>query len=74
MLPSLINFVMFGSDFIKTRVDYRQMFVDIYTTSITNDQLGENDRLNGAKLIESVLLNLRGSLDEVRLMMLYKYS
>jgi hypothetical protein len=74
MLPSLINFVMFGSDFIKTRVDYRQMFVDIYTTSITNDQLGENDRLNGAKLIESVLLNLRGSLDEVRLKMLYKYS
>jgi hypothetical protein len=58
MLPSLIDFVMFGSDFIKTWLDYRQMFVDIYTTSITNDQLGENDRLNGAKLIESVLLNL----------------
>jgi hypothetical protein len=55
MLPSLIDFVMFGSDFIKTWLDYRQMFVDIYTTSITNDQLGENDR---AKLIESVLLNL----------------
>lgn len=66
MLPSLINFVMFGSEFIKSRSDYKQMFVDIYTTSITNDQLGENDHVNGSKLVESILLNLRGSLDEVR--------
>jgi len=68
MLPSLINFVMFGSDTIKTRPDYKQMFVDIYTTSITNDQLGENDRVNGSKLVESILLSLRGHLDEVCLM------
>lgn len=56
---------MFGSEFVKTRLDYRQMLVDIYTTSITNDQLGETDRVNGSSLIESILLNLRGHLDEV---------
>ncbi|KAM6494523.1 Armadillo-type fold [Amanita muscaria] len=64
MLPSLDNFVSFGSDVIKTRADYKQMLVDIYTTAMTNDQLGENDRVNGCKLAESLLLNLRGNLDE----------
>ncbi|KAJ3574136.1 hypothetical protein NP233_g1960 [Leucocoprinus birnbaumii] len=64
MLPSLDNFVSFGSDVIKARADYRQMLLDIYSTSMTNDQLGENDRVNGSKLAESMLLNLRGSLDD----------
>ena len=65
MLPSLDNFLSYGADVIKTRADYKQMFVDIYTTSITNEQLGENDRVNGSKLAESVLLNLRGAMDDV---------
>ncbi|KAF8651929.1 hypothetical protein AX16_004573 [Volvariella volvacea WC 439] len=64
MLPSLDNFVSFGSDVIKTRNDYKEMLVDIYTTSINNPQLGENDRVNGCKLAESILLNLRGHIDE----------
>lgn len=71
MLPSLDNFVSYGSDVIKSRPDYKKMLVDIYTTSITNDQLGENDRVNGSKLAESVLLNLRGSVDEVQLPVLF---
>jgi hypothetical protein len=67
MLPSLDNFVSFGSETIKSRADYRQMLLDIYNTAMTNDQLGENDKVNGSKLAESMLLNLRGSLDDVRL-------
>lgn len=65
MLPSLDNFLSYGSDVIKSHVDYKQMMVDIYNTSITNDQLGENDRVNGSKLAESILLNLRGAVDDV---------
>lgn len=65
MLPSLDNFVSYGSDVIKNRPDYKQMLLDIYTTSITNNQLGENDRVNGCKLAESILLNLRGHVDDV---------
>ena len=65
MLPSLDNFVSYGNDVIKTRTDYKQMLVDIYTTAMTSDQLGENDQVNGCKLAESLLLNLRGNLDEV---------
>ncbi|KAJ7232506.1 hypothetical protein C8J57DRAFT_172448 [Mycena rebaudengoi] len=64
MLPSLENFVSYGSDVIKTRPDYMRMLLDIYTISITSEQLGENDRINGCKLAESILLNLRGSADE----------
>ena len=41
------------------------MLVDIYTTATTSDQLGENDRTRAGELIESVLLNLRGAVDEV---------
>lgn len=67
MLPSLDNFLSYGADVIKTRQEYKQMLVDIYTTSITNEQLGEHDRVNGSKLAESILLNLRGSIDDVRI-------
>ncbi|KAL6303891.1 ARM repeat-containing protein [Sparassis latifolia] len=64
MLPSLDNFVSFGIDVFKARPDYRQMVLDVYTTSITSDHLGENDAVNGCKLIESMMLNLRGSIDD----------
>ncbi|KDQ62833.1 hypothetical protein JAAARDRAFT_30743 [Jaapia argillacea MUCL 33604] len=64
MLPSLDNFVSYGTDVFKSRAEYRVMVLDIYTTSITSSQLGENDRVNGCKLAESVLLNLRGCVDD----------
>ncbi|KAJ7214009.1 armadillo-type protein [Mycena pura] len=63
MLPSLDNFVSYGSDVIKARPEYQQMLLDIYTTAMSSEQLGENDRVNGCKLAESMLLNLRGSID-----------
>lgn len=65
MLPSLDNFVSYGTDVFKARADYRQMALDIYTTSIASEQLGENDRVNGCKLAESILLNMRGHADDV---------
>ncbi|TFK71252.1 ARM repeat-containing protein [Pluteus cervinus] len=65
MLPGLDNFVSFGNDVVKTRPDYKQMLLDIYVTAITNTHLGENDHVNGCKLAESILLNLRGSADEL---------
>lgn len=65
MLPSLDNFVSFGTEVFKSRPDYRQMVLDIYQTSISSDHLGENDAVNGCKLAESILLNLRGVADDV---------
>jgi hypothetical protein len=66
MLPSLDNFVSYGTDVFRTRKDYRDMAIDIYTSSMSNSHLGENDRVNGCKLAESILLNLRGHVDDVR--------
>ena len=66
MLPSLDNFISFGHDVIRTRPDYKLMVLDIYTTTIRSEQLGEMDRINACKLIESFLLNLRGEVDDVR--------
>jgi importin-7 len=65
MLPVLDKFVSFGADVIKSRPDYVTMLVDIYTDSITNEQLGQNDRVNGSMLAECLLLHLRGGIDDV---------
>ena len=65
MIPTLDNFLSYGSDVFKSRADYRNMIVDIYTTVLTSDNLGENDFINGSKLADSILLNLRGHVDDV---------
>jgi importin-7 len=65
MLPSLDNFVSYGTDVFRARPDYQQKALDIYTTALSSDHLGENDRVNGSKLAESLLLNLRGHVDDV---------
>lgn len=65
MLPSLDNFVSYGTDVFRARADYRQKAIDIYTTALSSEHLGENDRVNGCKLAESLLLNMRGHVDDV---------
>ncbi|KIY65274.1 ARM repeat-containing protein [Cylindrobasidium torrendii FP15055 ss-10] len=64
MLPFLDNCVSFGSAAIQARPEYKQMVVEIFTISMTSEHLGENDRVNGCKLAECMLLNLRGTVDE----------
>ncbi|CAL1712201.1 unnamed protein product [Somion occarium] len=64
MLPSLDNFISFGPDVFKAHPEYIKMIVDIFVTALTSDQLGENDGVNGCKLAESLLLNLRGHCDD----------
>ena len=65
MIPTLDNFLSYGSEVFKSRADYRNMIVDIYTTVLNSDSLGENDFINGSKLADSILLNLRGHVDDV---------
>jgi len=65
MLPSLDNFVSYGTEVFRARPAYRQKALDIYITALSSDHLGENDRVNGCKLAESLLLNLRGHIDDV---------
>ncbi|CCO31401.1 putative importin c550,11 [Rhizoctonia solani AG-1 IB] len=65
MLPSLDNFICFGKEVFAQRLDYREMIVDIYVTSLTSDHLGEQDAIIGCKLIEGLMLSLPGQLDGV---------
>jgi hypothetical protein len=65
MLPALDNFISFGTDVFRARADYRQMMLDVYRTALTSTQLGEADRINGCKIAESLLLNLRGHVDDI---------
>jgi hypothetical protein len=67
MLPALDNFVSYGTNVFKEQPRYREMMVDIYSTSMKAEQLGENDRVNGCKLAEAMMLNLREHIDDVRL-------
>ena len=65
MLPALDNFLSYGKDVFISRPDYVEKMLDIYVTAMTSDQLGEADRVDGCKLAESILLNLRGHVDAV---------
>ena len=64
-LPSLNNFVSYGTDVFKSHPDYRQKVLDIYLTCMSSEQLRVNDRVNGCRLEESILLSLRGHVDDV---------
>jgi hypothetical protein len=64
MLPSLDNFVSYGTEVLKARPDYRLKVLDMYRTAMTSPQLGDNDKINGCKLAESMLLNLHGHVDD----------
>lgn len=65
MMPALDNFLSYGSDVFKTRQDYKNMVLDVYTKCLNSSQLGESDFINGCKLADSILLNLRGCVDDV---------
>jgi len=66
MLPSLDNFMSYGKEVFYARPDYCEIILDIYESTMANTQGGENDCVTACKLIESLLLNLRGHVDQVR--------
>ncbi|KAH8835826.1 ARM repeat-containing protein [Flagelloscypha sp. PMI_526] len=62
MYMALDNFLSFGSEVFKQRTDYRHLVLG-YLYRLYQE-LRENDRVNGCKIAESVLLNLRGVADD----------
>ena len=66
MLPSLDNFMSYGKEVFYARSDYCEIILDIYESTMANTQCGENDCVTACKLTESLLLNLRGHVDQVR--------
>ncbi|KAG2125283.1 hypothetical protein BD769DRAFT_1640547 [Suillus cothurnatus] len=64
MLPLLDNFVLYGTEVLKAWPDYRLKVLDMYRTAMTSPQLGDNDKIHGCKLAESMLLNFHGHVDD----------
>ncbi|TPX33573.1 hypothetical protein SmJEL517_g03541 [Synchytrium microbalum] len=62
MLPSLENFLCYGSLVIAETPQYLTMMYDIAETSVHSES--PSDRIRGCQLIESMMLNLRGVLDQ----------
>ncbi|CAG8497297.1 16245_t:CDS:10 [Acaulospora colombiana] len=64
MLPSLDNYMSYGTDVFLGNPHYHSMIYDIIDTVMKSDRLGENERICACKLIESMLLNCRGYVDQ----------
>jgi importin-7 len=64
MLPSLDNYITFGAEVIKYNVEYQKMFCDIaFTIFQRAEEAGEQDLVRACQLFESILLNLRSTVD-----------
>jgi hypothetical protein len=64
MLPSLDNYISYGQDVFASNEHIQRMMFDVIDTVMRSDRLGEADRVCACKLIESVLLNCRGHVDQ----------
>jgi hypothetical protein len=65
MLPTLDNYVSFGKDVLASNPDVLRMFLDIAFTVFQTEDAGESELVRACQLIESVLLNIHGTVDEV---------
>ncbi|TGZ77434.1 ARM repeat-containing protein [Ascodesmis nigricans] len=64
MLPALDNYVSYGHEMLKQNPEYMEAIFDIIQTIFTNERLSSMDRICGCKLVEAVLLNMRGHADK----------
>ena len=64
MLPALDNFVTFGSEVFVQNPAYVEALVGMVEDIFTDPKNGGVDRIYGCKLAETVMLNLRGRIDQ----------
>lgn len=65
MLPSLDNFIAYGKDVFISNDQVKQMLFDMIDWVMKSEEMDERDRVCACKLMESVLLHCRGSVDMV---------
>ncbi|KAJ1658971.1 Nonsense-mediated mRNA decay protein 5 [Dispira simplex] len=63
MLPSLDNFVTYGAQEVSNSDELKNCMMHFVRKVLQSDRYGENDRVFGCKLAESLLLNCRGNVD-----------
>lgn len=64
MLPALDNYVAYGSDMLVQNPAYLGAVVGMVEDIFRDEQVGGVDRICGCKLAETLMLNLRGQIDQ----------
>lgn len=64
MLPALDNFVTYGSETLIQTPAYIQALVSMVSDIFYDEKVGGMDRICGCKLAESIMLNLRGHVNQ----------
>ncbi|KAI2741519.1 hypothetical protein DTO013E5_4433 [Penicillium roqueforti] len=64
MLPALDNYVAYGSDMLVQNPAYLDAMVGMVQDIFSDEQVGGVDRICGCKLAETLMLNLRGHIDQ----------
>ncbi len=65
MFPWLDNYISFGSDVFSVNKDYQNKMFEIIKTVMESDALDTTERIYGCQLMESMMLNCRGVIDNV---------
>lgn len=69
MFPALDNYIAYGKDVFANNEQARQMMFDVIETVMKSEQAGEEEKTCACKLMESVLLYCRGSVDMVSVLL-----
>lgn len=64
MLPALDNFISYGTNVLMQTPAYVQALVSMISDIFNDEKVGGMDRICGCKLAESMMLNLRGHINE----------
>ena len=64
MLPALDNYVSYGSDMLVQNPAYLAAIVGMVEDIFREEKVGGVDRICGCKLAETLMLNLRGHIDQ----------
>lgn len=64
MLPALDNFISYGTNVLMQTPAYVQALASMISDIFNDEKVGGMDRICGCKLAESMMLNLRGHINE----------
>ena len=64
MLPALDNYISYGPQTMVTTPSYIEAVIGMVQDIFQDEKVGGMDRICGCKLAESIMLNLRGHVDQ----------
>ncbi|KAJ1673123.1 Nonsense-mediated mRNA decay protein 5, partial [Spiromyces aspiralis] len=65
ILPSLDNYISYGSDVVTSHTEVQTKLYDIIEFIMKSDRAGESDRICACKLAEALMLHCPGKIDQL---------